>query len=133
MSAVPSALPSSTMMISKSGVRSEAVLTVRITMLAMVPLSLYAGKKTLSPEGLPAGGADIKKALNHSTEYLGRDEAPRRERRFEHDARRHLRFALAPLDERDRHFGDPRAESVRDVEHLDEKRIAVRREAIEWE
>ena len=42
-------------MISKSGVRSEAALTARITMLAMVPLSLYAGKKTLRPAGLPSG------------------------------------------------------------------------------
>ena len=33
-------------MISKSDVSSEAALTVRMTMLAMVPLSLYAGKKT---------------------------------------------------------------------------------------
>ena len=47
-------------MISKSGVSSEAVLTVRITMLAMVPLSLYAGKKTLRPAGFGAGDADMK-------------------------------------------------------------------------
>ena len=36
----PSALPSLTTMTSKSGVSSAAVLTARITMLAMVPLSL---------------------------------------------------------------------------------------------
>jgi hypothetical protein len=34
-------------------------LTVRITMLPMVPLSLYAGKKTLRPAGFDAGDADI--------------------------------------------------------------------------
>jgi len=32
---------------------------VRITMLAMVPLSLYAGKKTLRPARAPAGEADM--------------------------------------------------------------------------
>jgi hypothetical protein len=31
-------------------------------MLAMVPLSLYAGKKTLRPAGLSAGNADMEKA-----------------------------------------------------------------------
>jgi hypothetical protein len=46
-------------MISKSGVSSEAALTARITMLAMVPLSLYAGKKTLRPAGRSAGEADM--------------------------------------------------------------------------
>jgi hypothetical protein len=59
ISAVPSALPSSTTMTSKSGVSSDAALTARITMLAMVPLSLYAGKKTLRPAGLGAGSAGI--------------------------------------------------------------------------
>ena len=34
-------------MTSKSDVNSAAALTARITMLAIVPLSLYAGKKTL--------------------------------------------------------------------------------------
>src|ERR1700752_4690030 len=74
MSAVPSALPSSTTITSKSGVSSAAVLTVRITMLAMVPLSLYAGKKTLRPAGLLAEGADMsKKRLNHSTNTTWRE------------------------------------------------------------
>jgi hypothetical protein len=31
-------------------------------MLAMVPLSLYAGKKTLRPAGLAAGAEDIEKS-----------------------------------------------------------------------
>jgi hypothetical protein len=31
-----------------------------MTMLAMVPLSLYAGKKTLRPAGFGAGDADME-------------------------------------------------------------------------
>jgi len=62
ISAVPSALPSSTTMTSKSGVSSEAVLTARITMLAMVPLSLYAGKKMLRPAGVRGGAPDMSEA-----------------------------------------------------------------------
>jgi hypothetical protein len=38
---------------------SDAAWTARITMLAMVPLSLYAGKKTLRPAGFAAGTAGI--------------------------------------------------------------------------
>ena len=49
------ALPSLTTMTSKSGVSSDAAWTARITMLAMVPLSLYAGKKTLRPAGCSGG------------------------------------------------------------------------------
>ena len=56
---VASALPSLTTMTSKSGVSSDAAWTARITMLAMVPLSLYAGKKTLRPAGFSAGEADM--------------------------------------------------------------------------
>src|SRR5205809_7142776 len=65
-------------MISKSGVSSEAVFTARITMLAMVPLLLYAGKKTLRPAGFSAGAADMKRPLNHSTKRGStRRRAPR--------------------------------------------------------
>jgi hypothetical protein len=32
-------------------------------MLAMVPLSLYAGKKTLRPAGVPAGETDMRKVV----------------------------------------------------------------------
>ena len=41
-------------MTSKSGVSVAATCTARITRLAMVPLSLYAGKKTLRPAALLA-------------------------------------------------------------------------------
>src|SRR5437773_564142 len=139
MSAVPSALPSSTTMISKSGVSSEAVFTARITMLAMVPLSLYAGKKTLRPAGFSAGTADMKKPLNHSTKrgstrrraprVSRRDEPPWRDGRFEQHGPGQLRFAQPPLDERDRHFREPQVGGGRRVQHLDQKRITVRCEA----
>jgi hypothetical protein len=49
ISAVVSALPSFTMMTSKSGVRRRAVCSAPMTRLAIVPASLYAGKNTLSP------------------------------------------------------------------------------------
>src|SRR5713101_3737321 len=108
MSAVLSALPSSTTMISKSGVSSEAALTVRITMLAMVPLSLYAGKKTLRPAGFAAGDADMQESPNHSTKGLN-----------------------APLHVGDGHFRDPALLAGGDEQHLDEKRIAVGDEPVE--
>ena len=57
---VASALPSLTTMTSKSGVSSAAACTARMTMLAMVPLSLYAGKKTLRPAGSGPGTLTCK-------------------------------------------------------------------------
>ena len=56
ISAVLSALPSFTTMTSWSGVSFRAVRSAVITRLAIVPLSLYAGKKILRPfAGLSAG------------------------------------------------------------------------------
>src|SRR5574342_1265515 len=139
MSAVPSALPSSTTMTSKSGVSFEAVWTVRITMLAMVPLSLYAGKKTRRPARLAGAAAGMEKdskpyhVLPLHEPRSRRDEAPRRGRRFEEHAAGQLRNALAPLDERDRYFSDAKAGRRRRVEHLDEKRVAVGIEPFERE
>ena len=46
---MPSALPSLTTMTSWSGVSLRAVRSAVITRLAIVPLSLYAGKNMLSP------------------------------------------------------------------------------------
>ena len=60
-----------------------------------------------------------------------RDEAPRRDGRFEQHGARHLRFALAPFDEGDRHFRDPASAPVRHEQHLDEKRVAVGEERVE--
>src|SRR5712691_8003525 len=110
-------------------------------MLARVPLSLYAGKKTLSPAGFAAGDADIRKApktiarkvstgaaLGGSTRG---DQPPWRDRRFEKHRARKLRFALPALDKCDRHFADTAAALRGHVQHLDQKRIAVRDEAIE--
>src|SRR5436190_3578394 len=47
MTAVASVLPSLTTITSKSGVNRPATRTAWITRLAIVPASLYAGKKTL--------------------------------------------------------------------------------------
>jgi hypothetical protein len=44
------------MMTSKAGVSRLAVWRAVMTRLAIVPLSLYAGKKTLSPRFLESGG-----------------------------------------------------------------------------
>src|SRR5262245_33932230 len=51
MSLVASVLPSLTTITSKSDVRRPATCTARMTRLAIVPPSLYAGKKMLSPGG----------------------------------------------------------------------------------
>src|SRR5262245_125516 len=51
MSLVASLLPSLTTITSKSDVRRPATCTARMTRLAIVPPSLYAGKKMLSPGG----------------------------------------------------------------------------------
>ena len=56
MAAVSSVLPSLMTSTSKSGVSVAAVFTAEMTRLAMVPASLYAGKKTLR---LGVGGLAI--------------------------------------------------------------------------
>src|SRR5690349_8744578 len=60
-----------------------------------------------------------------------RDQTPRRERRLEQHRARELRFALPALDERDRNLSDARSLAGGDEQHLDEKRVTVRNEAIE--
>src|SRR5262245_1158372 len=105
-------------MTSKSGVRREATCTARMTRLAMVPPSLYAGKKKLTPGGRE-GSAGFTSARNRSAERICATrtsadgppcrEAPRQHHRFEHDPPGELRDPLAPLDECDRHFHDAAA------------------------
>jgi hypothetical protein len=52
-------LPSLTTITSKSGVSRSATCTVRMTRLAIVPASLYAGKNTLRPGGCDGTRADM--------------------------------------------------------------------------
>src|SRR5262245_36552530 len=59
MSLVASLLPSLTTMTSKSDVRRPATCTARMIRLAIVPPSLYAGKKMLSPGGRGARDSAI--------------------------------------------------------------------------
>src|SRR5436189_3906556 len=114
-------------MTSKSDVTSAAVFTVRMTMLAMVPLSLYAGKKTLR-----LSGKGVSPIAYASPELrVAPDHPPRRDGRFHQDRARQFRFAQAPLDERDRHLGNPAAAPRGDVQHFHEKRIAVGDETVE--
>src|SRR6185503_14283417 len=98
MSFVASVLPSLTTITSKSDVRRPATCTARMTKLAIVPPSLYAGKKMLSP----GGRGERESAIGDDKPYHGNTladngalqrvsarpsgEAPRHHRRF-HDHR----------------------------------------------
>src|SRR4030095_4256405 len=64
---VASVLPSLTTITSKSDVRRPATCTARMTRLAIVPPSLYAGKKMLSPGGRGAR----ESAIGDDTPYHG--------------------------------------------------------------
>ena len=81
MSAVPSTLPSFTTITSWFGVSFRAVRSAVMTRLAIVPLSLYAGKKILRPVAGPVvvidfGTAVTYDAINAEGDYLGGAIAP---------------------------------------------------------
>src|ERR1700747_589639 len=113
-------------------------------MLAMVLLSLYAGKKTLRPAGCEAEGADIRRSETTLTwnpralspraavfRAFRRNEPPRRDGGLDEHRPRELRLALPPFDERDRRLGDAAALPRRDVQHLDKEGVAVGDETVE--
>src|SRR5262252_6050330 len=108
-------------MISKSEVSFCAVWRAVITRLAIVPLSLYAGKKMVSPTGgVPGRSVMDSHKLACLPRYPARsqNQPPRRHERLDEHLRRDLRRALTTLHEDDRHLADPAAEASRFEEHL---------------
>src|SRR5919198_1091286 len=81
---------------------------------------------TLSPGKRGNDVVNITTTWGISGVRAAEHEAPGHEQRLEQHARRQLRLTLPPLDEDDRHFAYPKAEPLRVVEHLDEKRVALR-------
>src|SRR5262245_29796756 len=130
MSRVASVLPSLTTMTSKSGVRRLAVCTARMTRLAIVPPSLYAGKKYDRPGGLPGLGCDMSSsALNRISALISgqptQGEPEREQDGLRDDPPRQLRLSSPALDEGDRYLGDARTRTPRVPGHLHLEGIAV--------
>src|SRR4051812_17213419 len=136
---VASWLPSLTTITSKSGVSRPATCTARMTRLAIVPASLYAGKKTLNPTGRPGVPETMDGTLNRTTrarsgqatEVLSSEQAPWQHHRFGDHASGQLRRALPALDEGDRHLDDPGARTPRLPRHFHLKRVSVRQDPVE--
>src|SRR5437867_6023544 len=123
MSFIESVRPSLTTMTSKSGASRSATCTARITRLAMVPPSLYAGKNMLSPAGRVGRGCDMKRFILGL--FWPRREAPRHDGRLDDDRSRQLRCALPPLDECDWHLSASKPRPRSFPCELDDECVAV--------
>src|SRR3982750_4818803 len=99
---VASVLPSLTTITSKSDVSLPATCTARMTRLAIVPPSLYAGKNMLSPVGRVGRGSAMERLILGL--FRACRETPRNDRGLDNHHARQLRRTLAPLHERDWHF-----------------------------
>src|SRR5258705_1802228 len=123
MSRVESVLPSLTTMTSKSCVRRPATCTARMTRLAIVPPSLYAGKNMLSPVGRVGRGLTMDRLILGL--FRACRETPRHDRGLGNHHPGQLRRAFAPLDERDWHLGaaQPRPRCL--PRELDDERVPV--------
>src|SRR6185503_7459155 len=159
MSFVASVLPSLTTITSKSGVRRPATCTARITRLAIVPPSLYAGKKMLRPGGRgaresaigddkPYHGNSLRTRLrwwrtDQNLVEVGpfgpgdlpptRRQPPRQDHRLDDHRPRQLRCALAPLDECDWNFRASKCGARCLPGELHEECIAIGSNRSEWQ